>query len=627
MLNTGKLIRIIVVFAAVSICFVGVSLADNERLEAELERNRVTVGNPVYLNIVFHGSQNVARPDMPEVDGLRIKYVGPATQVFVNNRQVSQAITHSYLVIPLKDGDFKIGPFFVEYRGETFSAAAVILSVNDGSSVYGIGQAASSGQAPSPVPSGQQSQDVAERKPYSGDKIILVASVPRREVYINEVVKLSVKLYVDNMGLQEIEYPAFPLAGFSADKWGEPEKTQERYMDSSYNVLVFEREIFGIKEGEYVLGPASLGCKAVVPRTTRRRSSMFGRSIFDDDFFSNMFTRNEVYPVELESEVIRIKVLPFPEVGKPSDFQGAVGDYSMETHVDIREVRVGDPITVRTIIMGTGNIDTVTAPEIDSMKDLKTYEPQVTKTGNKKIYEQILIPKSSDVKEIPAVSLSFFNPKTERYKTITSGPVSIKVTEQPESEKSVKVVSMGGKSEMFYPPEKLGRDIIHIKSSIGNLQPKGEGLYSNFLFWAVQIAMFFIFLVFYGVYRRKEKIRTDKRYARFLVAPGKARKGMRKAKTHLDKGNIDKFYDSIFDTFQKYLAGKLGLPIGAVTASGVENKLRSVQFNESIITMVRDIFAGCDMARYASTSVDADTAGAILNKVRRVIDHLEKARL
>ncbi len=624
-------ITLLLLFVFMSVCG-----ARGTRLEAALEKSQVTLGNPVYLNVVFHGAQNATRPDMPEIEGLRIKYVGPSTQVFVNNGRVDESITHAYLVVPLKEGTFKIGPFFVDHRGQTYSAPAVRLSVSGGrgGTIPGIGQigsnvpSASSGQPSAQSHPSAPSQNTEAIKAYTGDRVFLVASIPRREVYVNEIVPLTVKLYVDNLGLKEIEYPNFSFEGFSVEQWSEPDKRQERHDGKDYNVLVFRRNLFGIKEGRYTIGPASLGCKAVVPKTsTRRRSSMFGRSVFSDDFFSGIFEKYETYPMKLESGTIEIIVLPFPKKGRPSDFQGAVGDYAMEVRVEPRDVKVGDPITVRTVITGTGNMDTVTAPKVGATDDLKTYEPQASKKENRKIYEQVLIPKTKNVKEIPALSFSFFNPSTGEYKTVTDGPVAVKVTERPESEKMVKVVSMGGGEKMLYPQEKLGRDIIYVKENIGTLRSSGRYVHREPLFWGAQSIPLILFLILLGVHHRKEKMRTDKKYARFLLAPGKARKGIKKAQHYLAKDNLAGFYDSIFKTYQEYLGNKFNLPIGSVTASAVENKLRPVDCKEGMLEMIREVFSECEMARYAPSQMGGSEAEGTLEKVRKVIDYLEKVRL
>jgi len=122
-------------------------------------------------------------------------------------------------------------------------------------------------------------------------------------------------------------------------------------------------------------------------------------------------------------------------------------------------------------------------------------------------------------------------------------------------------------------------------------------------------------------------MRTDKRYARFLKAPRSARKGIKKAKAFIVKGDTARFYDTVFKTMQEYLGNKFNLPGGSITVQIIEDKLRPAGCDESIVGMLRDIFAECDMARYASSLPGKDAAGEALEKVKKVIDYLEKTKL
>ena len=117
--------KIISILIMILLLTVGASGAQEERLEARIERSQVSLGNPVYLSITFYGAKNVPPPDVPSIDGLQIKYVGPSTKISVVNGKVSQSITHNYLVISLREGDYEIGPFYVDYRGKTYEAGAV----------------------------------------------------------------------------------------------------------------------------------------------------------------------------------------------------------------------------------------------------------------------------------------------------------------------------------------------------------------------------------------------------------------------------------------------------------------------------------------------------------------------
>jgi len=618
--------KILIVTIAIFLLIPGIARGEDIRFEATLERNRVSTGNPVYLYLAVYGDQSAQRVKIPPISGLKIKYVGPSTKVSIVNGRISRSITHTYLVIPLKGGEFKIGPFFAECRGEIYKADAVTLVTSDTPA-----QAARPG-SPSARPGSPSARPAGDRQrteSYASDKIFLIIDIDKTSVYINEVAIVTIKIYVDGMGLRDIEYPTYSHEGFSTGEFEEPQKRQETLQGMRYDVLTFRQKLFAIKEGEYTLGPARLGCKLMVRRqqAARRRSSFFGISVSGDNFFGGRLGGYQIYPVELESDPIPIRVLPFPEEGKPEDFQGAVGDFSIDVHVDPPEVKVGDPVVLRMTVRGKGDLSTVTSPYLAVTDKFKTYEPQVEKKGNKKIYEQILIPKSAEMKAIPEISFSFFNPMIGEYETIRKGPFPLKVTERPESERGVKMVSLPGAEEMFYPVEKLGKDIIHIKENIGELRGRGYFLYRDRLFWAAQLVPFLLLLIFYAGYRRKERIQSDESYARFVKAPRKARRDLAKAKSCLGKDNMLPFYDAVFKTLQNYLGDRFNLPRGNVTSQVIEERLRPSGCDEKMLEALRDIFSRCEMARYASSVPGGREAEDMLEKVRKMIVYLERIKI
>ena len=613
----NKMKRIFIILIVIILLSAGSAVAQEKGLEARLERSQASIGNPVYLNVTFYGAKGVPRPDFPLVAGLHVKYVGPSTKVSIVNGKISQSITHNYLLISSREGDYTIGPFSVKYDGEIYRADAVTFVVS---------------KVPVTVPQlskgktkrwsvTQTVSDESER-PYVGDRVFLVMQAEKDKMYINEIIPVTIKLYVDNLRLQDIEYPNFPHEGFSAGKFEQPERSIGVYRGKRYDVMVFKRNIFGIKEGEYILGPARTACKVIV-RKQPRRSSIFGKNVFDDDFFGLGY---QTYPLELRSEDIPVKILPFPKKGRPADFQGTVGDFRMKVEIEPKKVRVGDPINIRMTISGEGNLDTVTVPKFETGENFKTYEPRTTIKAGKKIYEQVVIPKTDEVKFIPEISFSSLNPKTGKYKTIKKDKIPIEVIEQPELESAVKLVSMPGEEKVFYPPEKLGKDIIHIKERAGRFNPKGRFLYKSWLFWTSQVIPLGVFLVFCGAYRKKEKIRTDRGYARLLRAPKGARNGVAKSVSHLKKDELDRFYDTIFRTLQEYIADKFNLPLGSVTSEIIEEKFKPSGADEGILDMLRDVFSKCDMARFASGISSKQEAEEVLEEVRRVIDYFEKNR-
>jgi len=600
---------------------------ESVRLEATLERNRVSVGNPVYLNVTFYGDNKVKISQKPQVDGLRINYVGPASRTSIVNGKMTKSVSHAYLVFPLKAGSFEIGPFYANYRGRTYEASAVRLTVNGKPSTVSSSTSSRHITVPTPQVPRSSSRTRSARDPYIEDRVTLEIYLPKTKLYINESVPITIKLYVNNLALKDIEYPSFPHEGFSVGELTEPDKKQEVRRGARYNVLVFKQDMFGIKEGDYVVGPATLSCKALVPRQTSRRSSLFGRSVFNDDFFDNIFSKSDVYPMDLKSNVIPVTVLPFPKEGKPKSFEGAVGRFNMEVHVDKKEVKVGDPVVVRMIVSGIGNLDTVSAPKVESSEPFKTYEPQVSKKGARKIYEQVFIPKIKGNLELPAISFSYFNPSDGEYKTITKEGVAIKSIERPEGEKGVKVVSMPGVENIVYPQEELGTDIIHIKEDIGKVYPANYLLYKRGLFWLGQSIPTIIFILLLVSFKKKERIRTDRSYARGIRAPKAARSGLKKSKAMIDKGKTVQFYDEIFKTLQNYLGSRLDLQRASITHEVVEKRLSGSECEDKIREELKEVFNKCDSIRYASIVPSQEEAERELENVKRIINYLEKAKL
>ncbi|MFH1877484.1 MAG: BatD family protein [Candidatus Omnitrophota bacterium] len=590
--------------------------------QAELEMSRVSIGNPLYLYLTFYGGQSVNRPDVPAVDGLQIKYVGPFPNTAVDSNGITQSITFRYLIIPMKKGEYTLGPFFAEYQGQMYRANPVVLVASDQPS-GGAGPSYSSSAAGRP---GLFSQGDDLAAPYMKDRLFIVIQVDKPVIYVNEVVPFTIKIYVDGLGLKDIEYPVYPHEGLSTGKFLEPERRHETYRGNSYDVLVFRQDLFGLKEGDHMIGPATLKCKMVIRKEMPRRSSLFGRSVFDDDFMNSRFGYN-IYPVELESNEVMVTILPFPEQGRTSDFEGAVGDFKMAVSVDPADVKMGDPVTLKITVSGEGNLDTVTAPRLENEEGFKVYEPQVSKKEEEKIkvYEQVIIPKDPGIKSVPAVVFSFFNPYTRQYVTLKKGPFPINIIEQPEATSPVKFVpALGGEHPVS---EEFGKDILHIKEGAGVLRNKGYFLYRDRAFIAAQIFPLLLFIVLYQVYRKKERIVTDRRYARSLKAPRSARGGMKKARICLEKGgNLMHFYDIIFKTLQEYFGNRFDLPKGDLTYPDIAEHIKGAEYDAEVLGTLREIFSICEIARFGASVPEGKGASEILRDVSKIIDYFEKNR-
>jgi hypothetical protein len=574
--------------------------------EASVNRNIVSLGQSVQLNLQFHGSTDIPAPELPEIEGFKSRYVGPSTMMSIVNGKMSSSITHIYRLIPLKTGKFKIGPLSFKYKGDTYVSNELTIEVVDSS-----------------ISRERSSQKQQKRQISLKDRLFLEMKAGKSRVYLNEIIPLTIKLYISNLGVRDIQYPEINFEGFSADKFDKPRQYQETKNGIIYDVVEFRTNIFGTKPGKFTLGPAKIQANLIIKNQMSRRRSLFDDFFGRDPFFDDFFGRYELEPIELSSEKIPLTVLPLPEKDRPDDFAGAIGNFNLNIEVSPKQVKTGDPVTLKMIITGEGNFNTVTSPKLAQQKNFKVYEPQVRQEGNKKIFEQILIPTTDSIKEIPPVTFSFFNTSSGKYQTISKGPVPIIVT-KPEKKEEITIMEAPQIAKRPLIKEKFGRDIIYIKESPGNLKRKGDYLYKNIFFLLAQIIPLLLLLSAWLIHKRREKLSSDIGYARRLSAPKKAKKGIHKAEKFLNDQNTAEFYDSIFKTLKEYIGDRFHLPSGGITADIVDDTLRTRGINENILTRIKDIFMDCDMARYAPAEFDTTKMKKTLQDLKEVINYLER---
>jgi len=581
--------------------------AEDVRFEVTVDRNRVSLGGSIQLNLNFYGTQNVATPYFPGVDGFDWRYSGPSSLTSIINGEVSSSITHRYRLVALREGSFVIPSFSIQYRGKTYTSEPIRVEV-----VRGLAGPFQAGQG-----------KIAAEPENLEDRVFLVVEADKSKAYVNEIIPVRIKLYAHRLAIKDIQFPKFTHEGFFADEFAQPRQYQESVRGVLHNVIEFETNVFAVRAGKLKLGPSQLGCNLLIKEgSSRRRRPFFFDFGFDDDFFARYTT----YPLHLKAVEVPVTILALPEEGKPDDFSGALGIYSFSVTTDVREVKVGDPITLKMRIRGEGNIKSVNPPALNFGDDFKVYEPEVRQETSGKTFEQVIIPTNDKINEIPRINFSFFDSESGHYQQITQGPIPIKVKPLPKGEK-LKVFEVA--AEGRGPRRKreiLGRDIIYIKDTPGELKRKGLLLCKNRLFIVLQFLPLAALIAVLIFQKRKERLQSDIGYARRLRANGEAKKNLRKLRRLLDSKEPAEFFDAVFKALQEYLGDKFHLPTAGITVNVVD-ELKGRNIEDEILDKIQECFAACDMARYAVSSVTKNEMLNALKLLEEIIDRLERIRV
>ncbi len=583
---------------------------------ASVRPQRATVGETLTLSIDIRGTQKAPAPPL-NIDGFESRYLGPSTQVSITNGQITASVQHRYSLVPLKPGQFTLGPFSVEHQGQQYHTDP--LSVT-------IAAAQRSPRSAAPSPSARQSSPAQQlaQEADGQNGLSLQLSVPRQEVYLHERVPVEVKLSVGVARVSDVQYPTFSSDGFSVEPFPEPVQDQQTRNGRTFTVLHFDTEVVPLRSGSLALGPASLQLNVL---TRRRGGSPLNDPFFDrffqNDFFSTLSSERQ--QLTLRSAPLTLTVLPLPEGGKPRNFSGAVGSFDLDVTALPQDLPVGDPITVHMRINGTGHLADAAAPTFVNTDGFRTYAPLAGKTnGATKSFEQVLIPQAQTLAAIPAVQFSYFDPQTRRYRTLESQPIALVV--RPPKTTTRKTVITGATDTPTArgqdDQEALGQDIVYIKDEPGLLVPHAGPWYRSvgFLLWQPLPVLLFLCAWWYD--QRRQRLSGDSRYARFTAAGKQARQGLAKAERHLAQGEHQAFYATIARMLQAYMSAKLGLPPGGIESEA----LRRRGVSQACIQQIEVVRETCEHMRFAqgTTELMREKSHETLSFVRTIIDQLER---
>lgn len=546
---------------------------------ASVDRNHIAFGESVTLTIAVQGSQD-ATPTVPHADGLTFN--GPSTQsnISIVNEQASQSAEFSYQVTPTRVGEFTIPSIGVTVGGKSYSTEPIHLMVDKGA-IQGDSSQSLFGKVDCP-----------------------------KQLYPGQVAPIDVYVAArQDLRLRQLSRPQISDAeGVTCQLMGSDwHGGRQMISGQMFNVYRIHGAVIALKPGQYTLGP-------VVVRGGVEVERQGGGGI--DDLFSRMMGQIQLREVPVAFDSVPVEVLPLPQEGRPADFGGAIGQWKLDVTAKPTEVAVGDPITVTIKVSGNGNIDTVPMPKLGSLDGFKTYDPttKTTKddlnTTGERVMQQVLIAKSTDVKELPEVRLAYFDPEARAYRVAVQSPIKLVVKAGNGGQTTI--VSGG---QRLRPDEKLGQDIVYLKGDLGPAAP-GIPFVGSATFWALNITPVLALLGTVGWKRRTDRLRGDVAYARRTRAAKQARKLLMSATS----------YDEIQRALQNYLGDRLNIPVGGITANVIDEQLVPRGVNGELADRARACFEACDTARFAGGSADMGIQ-ATRDNVERLIDELETKQL
>ncbi|MES2890927.1 MAG: BatD family protein [Bacteroidota bacterium] len=473
----------------------------------------------------------------------------------------------TYLVRPRRKGKIVIEPVIADADGKTFKTNRVVLTVtNENTSSAGSNYNLQDEPFSEPVVRPGDRDFILKKGENAADKInkniFIKVDVDKRSCFEGEPIVVVYKLYTRLKSESSIvKNPSFN--GFSVIDLLPPGNTYysvEKLNGREYNVYTLRKsQLYPLQTGVIELESAEVENHIHFIKEEYLLQQNDLSDLFHDFNQANIPSQGlHDEKVTLRSTPVFITVKPLPEANKTLLFNGAVGNFTIESAVDKVSFTTDDAATLRVVLSGEGNMTMINAPDVSWPAGIESYDPGTREQLNKyavpvsgmKVFEYPFTVAKAGNYTLPAVSFNFFDVKKNSYQKLTTKPFNITVTN-----------GTGKVTNALKKP--------------GTVNSKGE--FFNLIFhnrWLIIAPLGILMITGIFLWLRKDKRRVV--YEENVIAKASAQTPVMLAAAPIDYNPLRNteeqlvsqhpkfFYETLNKDFRKFLADKFQLPVETI---------------------------------------------------------------
>ena len=471
-------------------------------------------------------------------------------EIINGSAKISIRKSISYVLKPSRLGTFTIGPAHVAKDGKTFTSNSVQIKVTKA----------------------QQS---------TNPNLMARIEVSKRNVYVGEAFMVTYVIYNRYRNIQLSEFDLPQNASFISEEievksvsWDKELKVVDGIQ---YQRAVLKKEVlFPQQFGDIEIPAFSINAHA------------------GGGFFS-MGTE-----INVTSNPAKIKIKPLPK-GKPVNFSGGVGEFSIEIKTDTQDVKTNDAIDFELTISGTGNLKYLDKPAIQFPPDFETYDPKLKNKyslrsnghSGKRTYHYVIIPRHAGEYKIPSQTFSYFDIRAEKYKTINT-PSYVFNIEKGEGDENISTYIPSKKEDV----KVLGSGIRYIKPT-ENIIAKNQFWFGTTTYYTGLLTPALGFILLLIIRNKTEASKKDIVSAKMKKASKIASKRLSTAKSFLRENKELEFFEELSKALQNYLSDKFNLDTANLNASNIATQLEKKGVDTATIANLQKTIELCEMARFS----------------------------
>ena len=552
--------------------------------------SQVSVGEQFRLSYTIN-TQNVSEfraGNIPEELEVLIgpnRSVQSSYQMINGHTSSSSSITYTYIVVATKNGSYTIPAAHAVVDGKTVASNTLTIKVSGNARTQANGAAAQRQRDAD----GPELRDAGSK--ISGSDLFIKVSANKKRVYEQEPILLTYKVYT-LVSLTQLEGKMPDLKGFHTQEVDLPQQ-------KSFKVETFNgRPYRTVTWSQYVMFPQLTGKLQIPSITFNGIVVQQNRNI---DPFEAFFNGGSGY-IEVKKQIqapgIEIQVDPLPD--RPANYSGGVGRFSISAQLDKTQVKANDPVRMRIVVSGIGNLKLIKQPEVNFPKDFDKYDAKITdKTKltssgleGSMIYDILAVPRHQGKYEIPPVEFTFYNTMSRKYETVKSQGFSLDVA---KGSSSGNVSTFDSQEDL----QMLNKDIRHIKTGVTDLNSTNDFFFGSAGYWLSLIVLALIFISLFVIFRQRAIENANITKQRAGKANKVATKRLKKASKLMSENKPGGFYDEVLRALWGYVGDKLNIPVEQLSHDNISHNLSERNVDEETIAQFMGALDECEFERYA----------------------------
>ena len=565
------------------------ALAADVEFYQTIDRDKVGTEDTFRLTIVVAGAPEGATVQFPAPADLEVLSRSQSTQMSYSigstgTGNIKHVQKYTLVMRANRTGTLTIPPAVLSVSSRSYKTEALKIEVVKGRSAPPPQAARPPTASPFGTPFGDDAfggffGGAEPEIPRSDSDLFMRATIDKEEVYLGEQVTLSLFIY-SRFDLSSVDSVTMPkLEGFWSEDIESPTQLspeQKSIGGVPYRAyLLRRRALFPVKSGTMTIDAAEA-------------------DITTGYLFAGHRLHRRANPLTL-------KVKPLPKGGSTTN----VGRWRLSTEVSQTKLALGEPVQVKVLLEGKGNLKNATLPTLAGPPSLKIYEPQTSDRltsnkgtlGGKRTVEYVVLAQQTGTFILPGLSFPFFNPDTLRFEESKTDPITLTVS--PGAGGSTVMPVPNGAS--LDPSQKNQLVSTGLKSlrHTGTFRAAAPPLFTQPYFLPLALAPLGLSLGF-GLlgFARRSLSKHDPVSSRRKQAKA-ARTRLAEAVKIQKTGKPADFYAEVEKALMSFLEAKLSTPLTGVTRSQLDELLGVAQVAPEIRTRVLAVLETCDMGRFA----------------------------